>query len=600
MHKHGMALASLSCIQDKQSQLYSDMTAQPNHVPQHIWINQFDQPLIWQEHSSASPLNGLTFAVKDNIDVANFVTTAGCKEFAFEAAKNATVVTKLLQAGASLLGKTNLDQFACGLNGTRSPFGACENAFDPTYISGGSSSGSAVAVAIGQVDFALGTDTAGSGRVPAALNNIVGIKPSRGMISCAGVLPASQSIDCVSIFARDITTAIKVLAAAQGFDEDDPFSRIVPVEIKQAKSHFKFGVPASLEFFGDSDSANTFENAVAQLISIGGQAVEFDYTPLAKAAAALYESAFVAERYQAIQAFFDAHSEAVFEPVRNIIAQGSNYYASDLFSVQAELAIAKRKKDALMSSVDFLLLPTTPTTYTIAQMQADPIALNRNLGFYTNFVNLLDMAAISIPAGFKAPNLPFGITLVGQAGSDITLAQYAQKFMQASTITHVGAMLGQLNNEMPVLELWQKLCPSMNARKQVAVVGAHLSGMPLNSQLADRGAVLQKITSTAAEYELYALPNTTPPKPGLKHVGARGKSIALEIWEMTMEDFGSFVSLIPAPLGIGTLKLVDGSYVQGFICEPAALENAKNISAFGGWRNYIKSLNKNDSLTLLK
>jgi allophanate hydrolase len=566
------------------------MTVTPNHAPQHIWINQFDRPLTWQEHTSASPLNGLTFAVKDNIDVADVVTTAGCKEFAFKAVKNATVVSKLLHAGAALLGKTNLDQFACGLNGTRSPFGACENAFDPTYISGGSSSGSAVAVATGQVDFALGTDTAGSGRVPAALNNIVGIKPSRGMISCAGVLPASQSVDCVSVFARDVTTAIKVLAAAQGFDEDDPFSRNVPVEIKQAKSQFKFGVPTNLEFFGDSNSAKAFEHAVAQLISIGGQTVEFDYAPLEKAAAALYESAFVAERYQAIRAFFNAHSEVVFEPVRNIIAQGRTYNAGDLFSVQAELALAKRKKDSLMIGVDFLLLPTTPTTYTIAQMQADPIALNRNLGFYTNFVNLLDMAAISIPAGFKAPNLPFGITLVGQAGSDITLAQYAQRFMQASTITHLGAIPGQLNNEVPVLELWQKLCPPMNARKQVAVVGAHLSGMPLNSQLTDRGAVLKKITSTAAEYELYALPNTTPPKPGLKHIGAGGKAIALEIWEMTMEDFGSFVSLIPAPLGIGTLKLEDGSSVQGFICEPVALESAKNISAFGGWRNYIKCL----------
>jgi allophanate hydrolase len=566
------------------------MTVTPNHVPQNIWINKFDRPLICSESSNSLPLDGLTFAVKDNIDVANVVTTAGCNEFAFEARKNATVVTKLLQAGAVLLGKTNLDQFACGLNGTRSPFGACENAFDPTYISGGSSSGSAVAVANGQVDFSLGTDTAGSGRVPAALNNIVGIKPSRGMISCAGVLPASQSIDCVSIFARDIEIAMTVLAVAQGLDESDPFSRIVPIEVKQAKPCFRFGVPNTLEFFGDSDSEKAFEKAVVQLSSIGGEAVEFDYAPLEKAASALYESAFVAERYQAIRAFFDAHSEAVFEPVRKIIAKGSMYNASDLFAVQADLATAKRKKDTLMTNVDFLLLPTTPTTYTIKQMQADPIALNRNLGYYTNFVNLLDMAAISIPAGFKAPTLPFGITLVGQAGSDVTLAQYAQRFMQASTITHLGTLPGQLDSKTSILELWQKLVPSRTPRKQVAVVGAHLSGMPLNSQLVERGALLKKATSTVAEYELYALPNTNPPKPGLKHVGASGHAIALEIWEMAMEDFGSFVALIPAPLGIGTLKIKDGSFVQGFICEPAALESAKNISSFGGWRDYIKSL----------
>jgi allophanate hydrolase len=566
------------------------MTVTPNHAPQHIWINQFDRPLIYSEAFDDLPLSGLRFAVKDNIDVAKVVTTAGCKEFAFEAAKSATVVTKLLTAGAALLGKTNLDQFACGLNGTRSPYGACENAFDPAYISGGSSSGSAVAVAIGQVDFALGTDTAGSGRVPAALNNIVGIKPSRGMISCAGVLPASQSVDCVSIFARDIETAVKVLAVAQGLDEDDPFSRVIPIEIKRAKPHFKFGVPATLEFFGDTASQQAFEKAVMQLQSIGGEAIKFDYAPLEKAAAALYESAFVAERYQAIRAFFDTRADAVFEPVRNIIAKGSAYNAGDLFAVQAELSVAKRKKDALMASVDFLVLPTTPTTYTIQQMQTDPIALNRNLGYYTNFVNLLDMAAISIPAGFKAPTLPFGITLVGQAGSDITLAQYAQRFMQRSTITHLGTLLGQLNSNTSVLELWQRLVSSTAPRKQVAVVGAHLSGMPLNSQLVERGALLKETTHTAAEYELYALPNTTPPKPGLKHVGQSGNSIALEVWEMAMEDFGSFVSLIPAPLGIGTLKLEDGSSVQGFICEPAALEGAKNISSFGGWRNYINSL----------
>jgi allophanate hydrolase len=545
------------------------------------------------ELPSNAILAGLSFAVKDNMNVAGYVTTAGCKEFAFEAQQTATVITKLMKAGAVLTGKTNLDQFACGLNGTRSPYGACENSFDPSFISGGSSSGSAVAVATGQVDFALGTDTAGSGRVPAALNNLIGIKPSRGLISCAGVLPASQSVDCVSIFARTIETAITVLAASHGFDPSDPYSRKVPLEIKKAKSQFRFGLPLKLEFFGDQASEHAFNAAVEQLKTIGGVAVEFDYSPLAKAAAALYESAYVAERYQAIRAFFDQQPHCVFEPVRNIIAKGITYCAADLFAVQADLARAQSHKDELMSKVDFLLLPTTPTTYTIAQVQADPISLNRNLGYYTNFVNLLDMAAISVPAGFKAPNLPFGITLVGQAGSDISLAQYAQMFMQASTITHLGAIRATLEPQIPVLDLWQKLAGSTTDRKEVAVVGAHLSGMPLNSQLLERGAVLKKQTTTAAEYELYALPNTSPPKPGLKHLGSlseKGTSIAIEIWEMAMQDFGSFVSLIPAPLGIGTLKLADGSTVQGFICEPAALEGAKNISAFGGWRNYITSL----------
>jgi allophanate hydrolase len=565
------------------------MDVTPPHLPQHVWISKFKTPLTAENSSAAGLLAGMTFAVKDNIDVANHVTTAGCKEFAFEAKTSATVVSKLMQAGAALVGKTNLDQFACGLNGTRSPFGACENAFDAVFISGGSSSGSAVAVATGQVDFALGTDTAGSGRVPAALNNIVGLKPSRGLLSCAGVLPASQSIDCISIFARTVETAVKVLAAAHGLDKNDPFSRVLPLEIKQAKVSFTFGVPNRLEFFGDQASERAFHSAIKLMESLGGKATYFNYAPLAKAASALYESAFVSERYQAIREFFDAQAQAVFDPVRKIIAQGKNYSAADLFAVQTELASANIYKNELMADVDFLLLPTTPTTYTIAQMQADPITLNRNLGYYTNFVNLLDMAAISVPAGFKAPKLPFGITLVGPAGSDLTLAQYAQNYMQASDITHLGALALTLPTPMGILDLWQSNTAPSQDRKLVAVVGAHLSGMPLNSQLVERGAVLKKQDRTAAEYELYALPNTSPPKPGLKHVGSGGTAISIEIWEMTMHDFGSFVSLIPSPLGIGTLKLEDGNSVQGFICEPKALENATNISAFGGWRNYLKS-----------
>jgi allophanate hydrolase len=564
------------------------------HVPKHVWINKFDQSIKAEQASHIGTLAGLSFAVKDNIDVAGHETTAGCKEFAFEAKKNATVIDKLLGAGASLVGKTNLDQFACGLNGTRSPFGACENAFDPRYISGGSSSGSAVAVATGQVDFALGTDTAGSGRVPAALNNIIGLKPSRGLISCAGVLAASQSIDCVSIFARTIQTAVKVLAAAQGFDKNDPFSRPLEIEIRQAKERYKFGIPDKLEFFEDTASEQAFQDSVKLFESLGGTATLFDYAPFQNAASALYESAFVAERYQAIRGFFDQRPEAVFEPVRKIIAQGAAYSAADLFAIQTELAKVAAMKDELMQSIDFLLLPSTPTTYTIAQMQADPISLNRNLGFYTNFVNLLDMAAISIPAGFKTANLPFGVTLIGQAASDITLAQYAQRFIAASKPSHLGTIeisAGQaLDQQDSIVNLWQSLVSPSKDRKQVAVVGAHLAGMPLNSQLTERGAILKRVTRTAAEYELYALPNTSPPKPGLKHVASNGTAIAIEVWEMTMQDFGSFVSLIPAPLGIGTLKLDDGSTVQGFICEPQALADAKNISSFGSWRNYIQSL----------
>jgi allophanate hydrolase len=568
------------------------MTSAPTKTdPKNVWIDLFASPLkSTQGGQTAGQLAGLTFAVKDNIDVNQKVTTAGSKAFAFTAKSDATVVAKLLGSGASLLGKTNLDQFACGLNGTRSDFGACENAFDASYISGGSSAGSAIAVATGQVDFALGTDTAGSGRVPAALNNIVGLKPSRGLISCAGVLPASQSVDCVSIFAQTVDVAVQVLAAATGYDEKDRFSRPLVLAKDRAKVAFTFGVPKELEFFGDQTSAAAFDVAVASMQAMGGKLVFFDYAPLAKVASLLYESAFVAERYQAIRHFFDANEATVFEPVRKIIAGGKNASAADLFESLSLIAQAKTKVATLMASIDFMLLPSTPTTYTIKAMQENPIALNRNLGYYTNFVNLLDMAAIAIPAGFKAPNFPFGITLVGACASDLLLAQYAQRFMQSTPSGYLGISEKSLPPAKDLLAMWPDQ-EQMHTVK-VAVVGAHLSGMPLNSQLVERQAKLLIKTKTAAKYALYALPNTTPPKPGLKFIGEGGASIDIEVWEMPIHHYGSFVALIPSPLGIGTLFLVDGSSVQGFICESWALEHAKDVSQFGGWRGYLAQLQK--------
>ena len=547
------------------------------------WLAWCDPPLRSASHG---PLAGLRFAAKDNIDVQGYPTTAACPDFAYAPARHAAVVQKLLNAGACLVGKTNLDQFACGLNGTRSPYGAVPNAFNPAYVSGGSSSGSAYAVATGQVDFALGTDTAGSGRVPAGLNNIVGLKPSKGLISASGVVPAAQSVDCVSIFARTVHTALSVLDAAMGFDPADPFSRALHLKASPLPGRFRFGVPSNLRFFGDTQAEAAFQQAVRKLCELGGTAVAFDYTPFAAAAALLYESALVAERYAAVRAFFDAHEAAVIEPVRGILAGGRKHSAADLYDAQLALRSIGQQVAGVWDSFDVMLVPTAPTHYTIAQMQADPVVLNRNLGAYTNFVNLLDYAALSVPSSLRADGLPFGITLIGPCGSDWQLAELGQRYHHAT-----GLPQGATGLPLPAP---QALPGIRNAGTvKVAVVGAHLSGMPLNSQLTERQATLLTRTETAPDYKLFALPNTAPPKPGLLRVAkGQGARIAVEVWEMPLVQYGSFVALIPSPLGIGSLTLVDGSTVQGFICEPQALDGAQDITHLGGWRAYVATLAK--------
>jgi allophanate hydrolase len=516
--------------------------------------------------------------------VAGVPTTAGCPAFAYRPAEHATVVRKLLAAGAQLAGKTNLDQFACGLNGTRSPYGAVPNAFNPLYVSGGSSSGSAHVVATGQVDFSLGTDTAGSGRVPAGLNNIVGLKPSKGLVSARGVVPAAQSVDCVSIFARTVGIAARVLQAAMGHDPGDPYSRQLPLAAAPLPAAFRFGVPSRLEFFGDDQARMAFLDAVSRLQDLGGTPVQVDYRPLAEAASLLYDSALVAERYAAVRGFFDAHEGEVIEPVRSILAKGREYSAADLCQAQARLQALGRQAAAMWESMDVLLVPTAPTHYTIAQMQADPVALNRNLGAYTNFVNLLDYAAISVPSAIRPDGLPFGITLIGPCASDWQLAELGQRYHHATGLTQ-----GATGEPLPAPQALPGLQPT--ARVRVAVVGAHLSGMPLNAQLTERGATLLGAAETAPDYRFFALPGTVPPKPGLVRVApGTGARIALEIWDMPLAQYGSFVALVPAPLGIGTLALADGDSVQGFLCEPLATQGALDISHLGGWRAYVASL----------
>lgn len=562
----------------------ADTSADGSGLAAQAWILQLEAPMAGS-HSGA--LAGLRFAVKDNIDVAGLPTTAGCPAFAHTPSTSASVVHRLLDAGACLAGKTNLDQFACGLNGTRSPYGAVPNALNPLYISGGSSSGSAYVVATGQVDFALGTDTAGSGRVPAGLNNIVGLKPSRGLISTRGVLPAAQSVDVVSIFARTVQTAWQVLMCARAQDAADPYSRQLVLDTRPLPRAFRFGVPSALEFFGDAYAGRAFDQAIEKMRALGGTPVAIDYQPLAQAADLLYGSALVAERYAAIRSFFDRHAHEVIEPVRSIIEAGRRYQAAEVFEARTQLQSLAQQVAPMWQGIDVLLVPTAPTHYTRAQMQADPVQLNRHLGYYTNFVNLLDYAAVSVPSEIDERGLAHGITLIGPCGSDWRLADLGARYHAATGLT-LGVSAERIGP-------YVTLAPPTNEEPhvRVAVVGAHLSGMPLNNQLTERGAHLERRVRTADCYRLFALPHSTPPKPGLLRVQAgQGHAIEVEVWQMPTSAYGSFVALIPPPLGIGTLELEDGEQVQGFLCEPQALTAATDISAFGGWRAYIDNRQK--------
>ncbi|HEX7867841.1 MAG TPA: allophanate hydrolase [Variovorax sp.] len=560
--------------------------------PAAAWIAKFAAPVAdaaaGKALGFALPLAGLSFAVKDNIDVAGVPTTAACPAFDRLPKVHSAVVQRLLEAGASLAGKTNLDQFACGLNGTRSPYGEVPNAFDARYVSGGSSSGSAYVVAAGEVDFALGTDTAGSGRVPAGLNNIVGLKPSRGLLSTFGVVPAAQSADCVSIFARTVATAVDVLLATAGHDARDPYSRDLTLRREPLPAHFRFGVPDRLSFFGDAAAERAFNDATARLLAMGGSPVTIAYAPLAEAAALLYESALVAERYAAVREFFDAHADEVIEPVRGILASGREYTAADVFEAQVQLRAIAQKVEPMWRDIDVLLVPTAPTHYTREQMRADPVTLNRNLGAYTNFVNLLDYAALSVPSSLRADGMPFGITLIGPCGSDLALADLGQRYHHAT-----GLAQGATGVPLPPPRAIPGLAEPGAGTLPIAVVGAHLSGMPLNSQLTERGAALLRATTTSPFYRLHALSGTVPPKPGLRRVAAGsdegGAAIALEVWAVPLAQVGSFLALIPAPLGLGSVELADGSWVKGFICEGHALAGAQDVTHHGGWRAYVAS-----------
>ncbi|MES1925006.1 allophanate hydrolase [Salinisphaera sp. T31B1] len=532
---------------------------------------------------AALPLYGVPFAVKDNIDVAGLPTTAACPDYAYTPTRSAHAVERLQAAGAILLGKTNLDQFATGLVGTRSPFGAVPNAFDPAYISGGSSSGSASVVARGLVAFSLGTDTAGSGRVPAGFNNLVGVKATCGAISTRGVLPACQSLDCVSIFTLNVEDADTVRDVLVDFDTEDAYSRRQPQAAPIAPpstSKPRLGVPNAPEFFGDDKARAAFESAVGRWRDAGAEIVALDFAPFHAAAALLYQGPWVAERYAAVGEFIDAHPDAADPVVADIITGGKNASAVDAFRAQYALAALRREADALIANVDALLVPTSPSIYSQAEIAAEPVELNSRLGTYTNFVNLLDYCALALPGGFRDDGLPAGITLIAPAWHDARLAALGARWQ-----THQPWPLGTDERlAAPIADT--DGAPAADAMIRVAVVGAHLRGMPLNGQLTERDAVFVEQTETAPEYRLLALAGTTPPKPGLIR-GDGGAAIQVELWDVPVAAFGSFVALIPAPLGIGTLTLADGREVKGFICEGWAADSARDVTAFGGWRAYI-------------
>jgi allophanate hydrolase len=559
--------------------------------PHRIWITRLNlEQLLGYARAlegrdpAGLPLYGVPFAIKDNIDLAGVPTTAGCPDYAYAPSQSATVVQRLIDAGAIPVGKTNLDQFATGLNGTRSPYGACRNSFNPDYIAGGSSAGSAVATALGLVSFALGTDTAGSGRVPAAFNNLVGLKPARGLVSTAGVVPACRTLDCVSVFALTAADAQAVLDVAAGFDAHDPYSRHArPVRVLPAP-RFRFGVPpaAQLEFFGNREYAALFDAAVERLQALGGERVEIDFTPFLEAARLLYEGPWLAERYVAIREFIGSKPEALHPVTRAIIEKGRAPSAADAFAAMYRLADLRRAVEPILESVAAIVTPTAGTIYRIAELEADPLRPNSRLGYYTNFMNLLDLSAIALPAGFTAAGLPFGVTLFADAFREHALLALGARLEQALRLP-----LGATGRPHPPPVSAHALPPGYVA---VAVCGAHMRGLPLNFQLTERGGFLLESTHTAPRYRFYALPGGPPRRPGLVRVDRDGASIEVEVWALPLEYYGSFVAGIPAPLGIGGVMLAGGQTTQGFVCETYAVAGAEDITALGGWRRYLASL----------
>ncbi len=550
------------------------------NAPSSIWISresseQLDAYLKRLDaHSPADlPLYGIPFAVKDNIDLEGLPTTAACPDFSYRPKRSAFIVERLVELGAIPLGKTNMDQFATGLVGIRSPYGAIPNRFAPEYISGGSSSGSAAALAYGLCSFSLGTDTAGSGRVPAAFNNLVGVKPTRGLLSTSGVVPACKSLDCVSIFALNHSDARYILAIAAAEDIEDDYSRSAPWcgngKAERLPENWTFGVPenSELDFFGNEDFRKAFDKAVSIFEKAGGKKVSISFSPFLEAARLLYEGPWVFERYEAVGKFIEEHPDSIHPVTRSIIAPKRIPHPSEVFTGFHRLQGKKKIADREFSKVDVLLTPTVGTIYRTGEVEKDPIRLNSNLGYYTNYMNLLDYSALAIPAGFSnssdpaVTRFPFGVTLVGKAFDDFKLFDVAEK-----------------------------VAPLFESKIVFAVCGAHLKGEALHDEISH--AEFLESARTAQEYRMFAISDGKIQKPAIL---AGGKNdFYVELYAMNAADFGKFVAQIPAPLGIGKIKLSDGRFVSGFIGDSSILENAEkfsvqDISGLGDWRKYIRS-----------
>ncbi len=532
------------------------------------------------------PLFGIPFAIKDNIDAAGWETTVACPDFAFEPLKNATAVQKLIDAGAILIGKTNLDQFATGLVGTRSPYGAVPNTFDPAYVSGGSSSGSASVVARGLVCFGLGTDTAGSGRIPAAFNNIVGTKPTPGLVSTEGVFPACKSIDCVSIMtltAADADIVLNVIKSNEADRAREAQFHPTPNPIPVLNRPIRIGIPKNCQFLDGGQYQQAFTNAIEHAKGLHVEFVQVDIDPFVKAGKLLYDGPWVSERFAVTEGFLNSNPASFDPSVKQIVQSGASYSAAQGFRAIYQLKELEIEAKKAWATCDVILVPSAPNHPTLEDLKNHPILKNSELGMYTNYVNLMRLCAVAVPAGFTDKGMPFGVTLLAQEGFDTVLLKLAAQWQIV-----FGLSLGNSSIKGALAEL--TIPPSKNDSIEIAVVGAHLQGMPLHWQLTERHARLIKACKSANSYRLFALPNTTPSKPGLVKSKTNGAAIDLEVYEMPIAEVGSFLSLIPAPLGLGNIELEDGSWVKGFICEPYAIEGAKDISSLGGWRAYIHQL----------